>query len=316
MLVYLMAIAGLVLLVMGGEFLVRSSVSLSFKMNLSRMVIGMTVVSFATSAPEMIVSVHAAMTGHSDLALSNVIGSNIANIALVLGVTALIIPLYIDREFFAMNWPVMIFLSLLLYFFLKNDGQLTGKEGVVLLVLLSIFIYVLIKRARKLHLKIPEEVDEKLKFTPWWKVTVWLIAGAASLWYGSELLIDSASQIARQFGVSESVIGISMVALGTSIPELSASIMAAIKKEHAISIGNLIGSNIFNIGSVLGVTSIIHPIHPEQHSLMHTDIFWMIGIAFILAPLALLPSKNRFYRWEGVLLIVLYFIFIFLKFNS
>jgi cation:H+ antiporter len=148
-----------------------------------------------------------------------------------------------------------------------------------------------------------------------WKILIWLLLGSIALWYGSDLLITGATEIAEKLGVSEAVIGVSMVALGTSIPELAASLIAAIKKEGAISLGNLIGSNIFNIGSVLGITSIIKPIQPGNAALLNHDIFWMLGISAIIAPLALLPSKNRFFRWEGVLLVVLYVLFIYLKFK-
>ncbi len=310
----LQVISGLILLVAGGNFLVRSSVSLSFKMKLSRLVIGMTVVSFATSAPELIVSVQAAWSGHSDLALSNVIGSNIANIALVLGVTAIIIPLPVNREFFMVNWPKMMLISVLLYLFLL-DSKLSAVEGVVLLLSLIVFLVILVVRARKMHLAVDGEVDEKLASVPGWKVMLWLVSGGVALWYGSELLISGATRIAEHLGVDEAVIGVSMVALGTSIPELAASVIAAVKKEDAISLGNLLGSNIFNIGSVLGITSLIKPVTPENAALLHHDIYWMLGISLILAPLALLPSKNRFYRWEGILLVVLYGVFIIIKYR-
>ncbi|MDH5413535.1 MAG: sodium:calcium antiporter, partial [Flavobacteriaceae bacterium] len=161
---YLMA--GLLFLVVGGEFLVRSSVGLSFKLNLSKLVIGMTVVSFATSAPELIVSLQAALEGHPDLALSNVVGSNIANIALVLGVTAIISPLSVDRDFYKMNWPVMVLLSLILFFFLKNDNILNRIEGAILFISLIIFVYFMIKISKKNKINRDEgEIDEALRET-------------------------------------------------------------------------------------------------------------------------------------------------------
>jgi cation:H+ antiporter len=224
-------VLGLVLLVVGGDLLVRSSVSLSFKLKLSKLVIGMTVVSFATSAPELIVSMQSAFSGHPDLALSNVIGSNIANIALVLGVTAMIAPLIVDIEFFKINWPKMMFASLLLYFFLQNDGILSRIEGGFLFVSLVVFVIIIIYRARKLHKSAPETIDDSLKETPNYKITLWLIVGGVALWFGSDLLVKGATDIAIVLGVSERVIGVSMVALGTSIPELAASVIAALKKK-------------------------------------------------------------------------------------
>lgn len=310
------AIIGLVLLVIGGELLVRASVGLSFKLKLSKLVIGMTVVSFATSAPELIVSMQSAFDGHPDLALSNVVGSNIANIALVLGITALITPLFVDLEFFKINWPKMMLASLLLYFFLQNDLVLSRFEGGVLFVLLLLFIVVLVNRARKLHKTAPEDIDDSLEQASNSKLAVWLVLGGTSLWYGSSLLIDGAIDIATHFGVSENLIGVSMVAFGTSIPELAASIISALRKEKAISLGNLIGSNIFNIGSVLGITAMIKPIHLKDLQLLNNDIFWMIGIAGGLVVLALLPERNKLSRIEGFLLVASYIGFIYLKISG
>lgn len=308
------AIIGLILLVIGGELLVRASVGLSFKFKLSKLVIGMTVVSFATSAPELIVSLQSALDGYPDLALSNVVGSNIANIGLVLGLTAIISPLFVDMEFFKTNWPMMMLVSLLLYFFLQNDLVLSQWEGLLLLVLLVIFTIVLIYRARKLHRSAPEDVDESLHKVGYPKLMVWLILGGIALWFGSDRLIEGAITIAQHFGMSENLIGISMVAFGTSIPELAASVIAAFRQEKAISLGNLIGSNIFNIGSVLGITAIISPIQVLNNQLLTNDIFWMIGIAAILVPMALLPIRNKISRIEGIVLVGAYMLFIYLKF--
>jgi len=307
-------IAGLLLLVVGGELLVRSSVSLSFKLKLSKLVIGMTVVSFATSAPELIVSMQAAFGGSPDLALGNVIGSNIANIALVLGITAIISPLFVDLEFFKINWPKMMISSIILYWFLKNDSILSRIEGGILFAMLVLFVFIIIYRTRKLHKSAPESVDDSLKDTKNYLILTWLALGGFALWYGSILLVDGAKIIALELGVSEAVIGVSIVAFGTSVPELAASIIAALRKEKAISLGNLIGSNIFNIGSVLGITALIKPIQVLEKQLLDKDIFWMLGIAAILVPLALFPKRNRISRWEGFILIGMYISFIYLSF--
>lgn len=310
-------IAGLLFLVVGGEFLVRSSVGLSFKLNLSKLVIGMTVVSFATSAPELIVSLQAALEGHPDLALSNVVGSNIANIALVLGVTAIISPLTVDRDFYKMNWPVMVLLSLVLFFFLKNDHLLNRLEGTILFISLIIFVYFMIKISRKNNINKDEgEIDEALRETSNIKILIWLVLGGVALWGGSELLVKGAVDIATKLGVSERVIGVSMVALGTSIPELSASTIAALRKEKAISLGNLIGSNIFNIASVLGLTAMLTPINVIDKGLLSNDIIWMIAISTLLLPLIFLPKKLEISRFKGLLLFIAYLTFIYLSFNA
>lgn len=310
-------IAGLLFLVIGGEFLVRSSVGLSFKLNLSKLVIGMTVVSFATSAPELIVSLQAALDGHPDLALSNVVGSNIANIALVLGITAIISPLSVDRDFYKMNWPVMVLLSLVLFFFLKNDNILNRMEGAILFISLIIFVYFMIKISRKNKINKDEgDIDEALRETSNIKIFIWLVLGGAALWGGSELLVKGAVDIASKLGVSERVIGVSMVALGTSVPELSASIIAALRKEKAISLGNLIGSNIFNIASVLGLTAMVTPINVIDKGLLSNDIIWMIAVSTLLLPLIFLPKKLEISRFKGLILLLAYLTFIYLSFNA
>jgi len=285
-------VLGLTLLVVGGEFLVRSSVALSFKLKLSKLVIGMTVVSFATSAPELLVSLQAAIGGSSDISLGNVIGSNIANIGLVLGVTAIISPLIVDRDFYRLNWPAMMILSLLLYVFLNNDQTLSLVEGLFYIVALIVFLVVLIRDSRKKsHIDL-EEVDDALQQTSNFKIFIWLLIGGVALYYGSEWLVEGAKTLASSLGVSEYAISVTVIAIGTSVPELAASVIAALKKEKAISIGNLIGSNIFNIACVLGLTAVVKPIgvNPNTPEILSTNMFWMIGFAAILIPLVFIPK--------------------------
>ncbi len=307
-------VLGFILLVVGGEFLVRSSVAISFKLNLSRMVIGLTVVSFATSAPELLVSLQAALNGFSDISLGNVIGSNIANLGLVLGITAIISPLLIDRDFYKFNWPVMMIFSFLLYFFLTSELILSRPEGFVLLGGIILYLILLIRRARKKPELQPDEVDPALKVTSNFKMIIWLAIGGVALWGGSELLVSGAVDLATALGVSERVISVTMIAIGTSVPELAASVIAALKQEKGISLGNLIGSNIFNIASVLGITAIIQPIAVKSEAILTSDIFWMLGIAFILIPLAFMPKKFSLGRIKGLVLFVGYAVFVGLAF--
>jgi len=306
---------GFVLLVLGGGYLVKSSVGLSFKFNLSKMIIGMTVVSFATSAPELIVSLSAALNGSTDMALSNVIGSNVANIALVLGVTSLISAIYVDKSFFKMNWPVMMFFSFILFWFLKNDLLLSSVEGIVLFALLIIFIVYMIWDAKnnKEVISVDDEVDDELAKAGYGKIFVWLGLGAVALYFGSDFLVKGAKDIASSLGVSEGVIGLTVVAIGTSVPELAASIIAALKGEKAISLGNLIGSNIFNIGSVLGLTAIISPLKVNP-LVLQNDIYWMLGVAFILLPISFIPKKYQIGKLKGSMLFIGYAVFIYLAF--
>ncbi|HZH70777.1 MAG TPA: calcium/sodium antiporter [Flavobacteriaceae bacterium] len=307
-------ILGLVLLVIGGELLVRSSVGLSFKLKLSKMVIGLTVVSLSTSLPELLVSFQAALKGFSDISLGNVIGSNIANIGLVLGITAIISPLLIDKQFYRINWPVMMFFSLLLYYFLSNDNLLSRNEGIVLVVLMVVFLIVLIYSSRKNIEDVDESVDDKLARASYFKILVWLIVGSLALWGGAELLVDGAVDLAQMMGVSERVIAVTMIAVGTSVPELAASIIAALRKEKALSLGNLIGSNIFNIATVLGITALIHPIKVQSMEVLNFDILWMIAFAGVLLPLTLMRTKFQLARGKGLFLFMAYLVFIMITF--
>lgn len=307
-------ILGFILLVIGGEFLVRSSVALSFKLNISKIVIGMTVVSFATSAPELLVSLQAALKGAPAIAINNVVGSNIANIGLVLGITAIVGTIGVDTSFYKTNWPVMMLFSMALYYFLYNDSQLVAWEGAVLFLALLLFIFLLIKN-RKADTDL-EDVDDKLAVVSGFKIAVWLLIGAIALYFGSEWLVSGATDIARLIGVSEAVIAVTMIAIGTSVPELAASVIAAAKKEKAISLGNLIGSNIFNIGSVLGLTSMITTIPVTEASILSRDIFWMLIFAAAILLLALVPKRHEINKIKGFLLVLGYGVFIFLAFAS
>ena len=307
-------VAGLALLVIGGDFLVRASVGLSFKLKISKLVIGMTVVSFATSAPELLVSLQAAFDGITDIALGNVIGSNIANIGLVLGITAIISPLAVDRDFYRLNWPMMMLVSFALYYFLKNDELLSALEGGILFVALMVFLVILIRSSRKSIKANLDEVDDALAEVSNFKIVAWLLIGAAGLYFGSEWLVKGAKQLALAVGVSDYAISVTVIAIGTSVPELAASVIAALKREKAISLGNLIGSNIFNIASVLGLTAIIKPIavNPKTPEILSTNIFWMIGFAAILVPLILVPKRFEIDRLKGMFLFGAYMVFIFL----
>jgi len=316
---YLLIGLGFVLLVVGGEFLVRSSVGLSFKLRISKMVIGLTVVSFATSAPELLVSIKAALTGNPDIASGNVIGSNIANIGLVLGLTAIIMPMSFDRDFFRINWPVMIIFSALMYYFLWTNSEINLIEGVILVVLLVIYLVFLIRRSKGAKIKISSDVKDDLAKVSYFKIIIWLLIGGVSLFFGSRFLVNGSVSLAESLGVSKRTIAVTMIAVGTSIPELAASVISALKGEKSISLGNLIGSNIFNIGSVIGITAIIKPINLESQLVLTNDLVWMIAIAAFILPLALLPKFMELNRYKGFLLFASYLVFIFLlvfsKFN-
>jgi cation:H+ antiporter len=202
---------------------------------------------------------------------------------------------------------MMVLMSVLLYFFLWTDLELARWEGIVFLTLIISYIIYLLNNSR--IASIPEEADEQLKNTSNFKMVIWLVLGSASLYFGSECLVDGAVGLSRSFGISQRVISVSIIAVGTSVPELAASVMSIIKGEKAISLGNLIGSNIFNIASVLGITAILKPIAVESPEILNNDLIWMIGVAVATLPLALIKPKNQFTRWSGFILFLTFITF-------
>lgn len=305
---------GFVLLVIGGEYLVRASVGLSFKLNISKMVIGLTVVSFATSVPELLVSLNAALQGAPAIAINNVIGSNIANIGLVLGITAICTTIEVDKSFYKFNWPALVVFSLLIYYFLQNDQQLSSSEGWILFLALLGFIFLLLKKSSASKSEDSDTTIDALSKVSYFKILIWLTIGGVALYFGADWLVNGAVVVAQKMGVSEAVISVSLVAVGTSIPELAASIIAVIKKEKAISLGNLIGSNIFNIGSVLGLTSIVKTIPVEDVQILSRDVLWMLVFAAVIMPLVLISKRHKLQFKEGFFLVLLYSVFIILVF--
>lgn len=309
---FLFIVTGLVLLVFGGDWLLKSAVGMSLRLNISKVIIGMTVVSFATSAPELIVSVKSAMAGFPDIAIGNVVGSNIANIGLILGVVMIINSMRVDISFFKTDWPAVLISSLLLYGMLLYDGEINRIDGIILFSILIFFIIYLIKTQKGNEAEIEIPLEDTMKMS---KVIVYLAIGGIALYAGSELLIKGAVNLATTFGVSDRVIAVTVVAIGTSIPELSASLIAAIKKESSISIGNIIGSNIFNILCVIGLSAIIHPIKFMDKKLLTSDILWMLGFALVLLPFVLMPKKGYLDRKAGIVLVASYVLFVYLTFN-
>ena len=299
------------MLVIGGEFIVRSSVALSLKFNISKFVIGMTVVSFATSLPELIVSINAAINGSPSIAVNNVVGSNIANIGLVLALIAILTDISVDDKFFKRDWSWMFFLSIIVCLFMIQDNLLDGFEGLLLIIFLSNFIYNVLKRSDSIESY--NDIDDKLKLTSNFKILIWLIISSLTLYFGAEFLVEGAVKFAKQINISEAVISVTIVAIGTSIPELAASLVAIAKNEKGLSVGNLIGSNIFNIGSVLGITAIIKDI-PIAQEIIQRDIVWMLVFATIIMVLSVLPEKNKISKYKGIIMLVGYFVFIFQAF--
>lgn len=301
-------IIGLVLLVMGGNWLLKGAVGLSLRLKIPKIVIGMTIVSLATSAPELIVSVNSALEGYPDLALGNVVGSNIANLGLVLGITLLLGSIDVRKSFYTTDWPMMMMATLMFIGFIYFDKELQLYEGIIMVSALFFFLVYLLRFQKPAVEEVLELVDE---LVPLYKTVLFLGVGGIALWGGSELLINGAVGMAMKYGISERIIAVTVVSIGTSIPELAASVIAMLKKEKAISLGNLVGSNIFNLLAVLGITSIVTPIKVIDQGLLTNDIFWMLGISFLILPLVFIPKGRRLGWRDGIVLVVLYVTFVY-----
>ena len=300
---------GLILLFFGGELLVRGSISLALKMRISSLVVGMTVVSFATSAPELFVSLQAVLNGSNDIAFGNVIGSNIANIALVLGVTALIFRVKISEQTASLNYPFLLFSSLVFGAIMYYFNGIPQEVGFLFIVLLLIFTWILISKSRREAFRSVNDEDNLLDESSsdsLIKALFFLILGIVLLKFGADFLVEGTIAIAKKFEISERVIAVTVVAIGTSIPELATSIVAALKKEHNLAVGNLIGSNIFNILAVLGVVASIKEINIADSAILSFDYVWMIIITFILGLFIYSFSKQYISRVEGFLLLLIY----------
>ncbi len=309
---YIFLLIGFGILLYSGKFLVKGGVLLGNRYRISTLVIGVTIVSFGTSAPELFVSLTSAIKGYPEIAIGNVIGSNIANIALVLAVTAIIFPIPVKKNSVKTDTPFMLLISLLLYLFILNHN-LGVFEGIIFVVGLIAYIVFSIYFSKKNNDYIDKHLHSK---QPHWSIIVLMILGSAlGLALGSNLLVKNAEIIARDMGVSDRVIAISIVALGTSLPELATSAIAAFRKEMDISIGNIIGSNIFNILGVLGITSIVKPI-PIDNYFIHVDIFWMLGISVLLFLFILPFQGGKITRIKGLILFMVYAVYIYLLFKK
>lgn len=309
---YLLTVVGFVILVGSGKFLVTGSVSLASYLKISKLVIGVTVVAFGTSAPELLVSMQAALKGHPEMAIGNVVGSNISNIALVLAITAIILPIPVSRNSMRIDWPIMMGVSLLFLLFAR-DFELSRLEGIVFNLILVVFVIFSIRSSRKKLQLIDADLHPKPEKSILVSL-VMIILSCVGLFFGADLLVDNVSIIAVNLGVSERAIAVTVIAVGTSLPELVTSVMAAIQKESDISVGNIIGSNIFNILSVLGITAIIKPIIISEE-FIRVDILWMLGISFLMFIL-LRPWKQAFLsRIDGVILLSSYFAYVYIVFN-
>lgn len=299
----LFLLAGFVILIVGAEVLVRGASGLAASFGISKIIIGLTVVAFGTSAPEMAVSLQSGFQGQTDILLGNVIGSNIANILLILGASAVIAPLRVDAKLIRADVPLMIGITLLLFVMVLN-GVLSRWESITLSLILGAYAWFLVRENRAEVEKEPLEKQESKG-----KLILFVLLGFAALVFGARWLVDSAVSIAVAFGVSELIIGLTVIAIGTSLPELATSVVAAIRGERDIAVGNVVGSNIMNILAVLGITGAIIPADiPVSEQALKFDLPVMIAATIACFPIFF--SRNRIRRWEGAMFLAYFVIYI------
>ncbi len=305
-------VAGLALLIVGAEGLVRGASRTALGLGISPLVVGLTVVAFGTSAPELAVSIQSALAGPSgaDVALGNVVGSNIANVLLILGISAAITPLVVQQQLIRLDVPLMIGVSIMV-FIMAMDGVISRIDGLILFSGIVIYTVFAIRQSRRETAEIEQEYREEFdvgkpqSITDWLKNIGLIIGGLALLVLGAGWLVDGAISFARMFGVSELVIGLTIVAVGTSLPEIATSIVAALRGERDIAVGNVVGSNIFNLLSVLGLTSIVAPAGVNVASAaLNFDIPVMIAVAVACLPIFF--TGRLIARWEGWLFLGYY----------
>ncbi|MCQ4873176.1 calcium/sodium antiporter [Butyricimonas paravirosa] len=295
----LLVLASLVVLYFGADFLVKGSSSLAVRFGISPLVVGLTVVAFGTSAPELLVSVQSALVGNSGIAVGNVMGSNIFNVCAILGISAMIYPLRVNPQLVRFDMPVML-VATLLFVLIFHDGSFGRWAGILFFVGICAYMIYCVYKAKRGEVT---EGEEEIKVTKSWILdVVFVIIGLGLLVWGSDLLVNNAVSIAKALGWSEAVIGLTIVAAGTSMPELATSVVAAMKKRTDIAIGNVVGSNIFNLLAVLGLTATITPVETNQINWL--DMGVMFGSSLILLPF--MRTGFKIGRGEGVVLFIIY----------
>ncbi len=315
MMPWLLVGLGLVILLLSGDSLVRGAVNLSLRLGVPALIVSLTVVAFGTSAPELLVSIQAVQRDAPGIALGNVVGSNIANILLVLGIPAVLSRLHTSLCDSRKTYVQMLVASVL-FIALAFWGVFTPVSGVVLLALLAVVMWTMYLDAsahRKANEeKLLEELEEADPNMPWWQITVYLLLGLIGLPLGAHLLVDNATIIAREYGVSEAVIGLTLVAVGTSLPELATTVMAALRRQTEVAMGNVIGSNMFNLLAIVGVATFFGPIPVEREFLVH-DLWVMLGASLVLAPFVF-GCRDITRRW-GAVFVAFYVIYVIAVFN-
>jgi cation:H+ antiporter len=304
-------IIGLIVLIVGGDYLVKGSSSIALRLRLSPLVVGLTIVAFGTSSPELLISVQSALKGSPDIAMGNVVGSNICNLALVLGLTAVINPVRVLSNSIKVDWP-MTMGSAILLFLVVREGTLGAIEGIIFLAGLGIYLVFTITKSRmdvkSERLKMEEDQIPDAPKKQMWKDIFFIALGCLALYYGSEWFVSSTIDLAISIGVEERVVGLTVVAFGTSLPEMVTAAVASYKGESDLALGNLMGSNIFNILAILGITAIIKPIYVNE-VILNNDIIWMLMITLMILPLMIV--RREVGRGDGLVLLVVYVIYVY-----
>jgi cation:H+ antiporter len=316
MTVWLLTGLGLAILLLAGDALVKGAVNLALRLGVPALIVGLTIVAFGTSAPELLISVEAVLADAPGIALGNVVGSNTANVLLVLGVPALLTGLA-TRECDTRKSYVVMLAASVLFIALAFTGAFTWWSGLILLGALALVLGENFVEARAHHADhaAAEEVEELEGADPempWWKIVLFLVIGLVGLPLGANLLIDNASEIARMYGVSETVIGLTLIALGTSLPELATTVMAGFRKQADVALGNVIGSNMFNLLAIIGITSLIGDV-PVTREFLTLDLWVMLGASLALVPFVLL--RRNLTRLWGVVLTAAYVAYVFVLLN-
>ncbi len=305
-------IIGLIVLIVGGDYLVRGSSSIALRLHLSPLVVGLTIVALGTSAPELLISIQSALKGSPDITMGNVVGSNICNLALVLGLTAVINPVKVKPNSIKIDWPMTMGASILL-FLVVREGLLNAVEGIIFLIAITIYLTLIITQSRK-EVKTQRFNAQKVEEIPdapskqFWKDLTFILLGCLALYYGSEWFVTSAKDLAISLGVEERVVGLTVVALGTSLPELVTAAVASYKGQTDLALGNLMGSNIFNILSILGITALIKPIYVNAE-ILNKDIIWMLMITLMILPLMIV--RREVGRADGIVLLIVYAVYVY-----
>ena len=309
---YFYLIVGIVILLLSGNWLVKSGSALANYFKIPPFIVGVTVISFGTSAPELFVSLNASLSGFSDIAIGNVVGSNLANIGLVLAITAIIISIPIQRSTIKLDYPVLL-ISAVLFAVFMLDLTISRIEGVILLSLMLGYILIMIRSVRR-DKQMKDECTEEKKKNPLLSVLL-LIFSCGGLLLGSNMLVEGAGNIAESLGVSQRIISITVIAFGTSIPELATSVIAAFKKNVDIAVGNIIGSNIFNILVIVGISSLANPLSVNP-TILKFDMVYMLGMSVLLG-IAFIPFKNpKVTRWKGFVFLAAYFAYYVVLFQN